>query len=274
MVTDNELQQIMPNLSAAKRKSYLPHLQAAMKEFEITSFAREAAFLAQLAHESAELRYMEEIASGAAYEGRKNLGNTEPGDGKRFKGRGPIQLTGRANYKKYGALLGLDLIANPTQAATPEVGFRIAALFWKLNGLNQLADQGAFITITKRINGGTNGLADRQKYYARAKLVLSRDDPPTGDVTVKVDNEKVSGLKTLSRGGFLMVALKPVAAAANWKILQAVNGHATVQDALGENHEMVLLIQDGTGFVRWDDLPGTSFNSLTREAILKTESRL
>jgi len=160
MVTDDELRQIMPNCPASKRADYLPFIQQAMTEFEITSYLRETAFLAQLAHESAELRYMEEIASGAAYEGRKDLGNTQPGDGKRYKGRGPIQLTGRANYTKYGGLLGLDLVNDPTIAATKEVGFRVAGQFWKLNGLNELADQQQFKLITKRINGGYNGLDD------------------------------------------------------------------------------------------------------------------
>lgn len=179
MVTDDELRQIMPNCAAAKRADYLPFIQQAMAEFDITSYLRETAFLAQLAHESGELRYMEEIASGAAYEGRANLGNTQPGDGKRFKGRGPIQLTGRANYKRYGDLLGLDLVNNPTIAATKEVGFRIAGQYWKLNGLNELADQQQFKAITKKINGGYNGLDDRIKYYERAKKVMSSDDPET-----------------------------------------------------------------------------------------------
>jgi predicted chitinase len=176
MVTDDELRQIMPICPAAKRADYLPFIQEAMQEFEITSYLREAAFLAQLAHESAELRYMEEIASGAAYEGRRDLGNTQPGDGKRYKGRGPIQLTGRANYQKYGDLLGIDLINNPTIAATKEVGFRIAGLYWQSHGLNELADQQRFETITRRINGGLNGQADRVMYYNRAKKVLNQDD--------------------------------------------------------------------------------------------------
>jgi predicted chitinase len=176
MLTDDELRQIMPNCGAAKRADYLSFIQQAMAEFEITSYLRETAFLAQLAHESGELRYMEEIASGAAYEGRKDLGNTQPGDGKRYKGRGPIQLTGRANYDKYGKLLSLDLVNNPTIAATKEVGFRIAGQYWKLNGLNELADQQQFKAITKRINGGYNGLDDRIKYYDRAKKVMSKDD--------------------------------------------------------------------------------------------------
>jgi predicted chitinase len=183
MLTDDELRQIMPNCAPQKRTDYFPFIQQAMQEFAITTYLRESAFLAQLAHESGELRYMEEIASGSAYEGRKDLGNTQPGDGKRFKGRGPIQLTGRANYAKYGQLLGLDLVNNPTMAATKEVGFRIAGQFWKLNGLNELADQQKFETITRRINGGINGLADRIKYYERAKKVLSKDDGATAPAT-------------------------------------------------------------------------------------------
>jgi predicted chitinase len=193
MVTDDELRQIMPNCPAAKRADYLPFIQQAMAEFDITSYLRETAFLAQLAHESAELRYMEEIASGAAYEGRKDLGNTQPGDGKRYKGRGPIQLTGRANYTKYGNLLGLDLVNDPIVAATKEVGFRIAGQFWKLNGLNELADQQQFKSITKRINGGYNGLDDRIKYYERARKVLSRDDAATVPMPAPNSNPPSSG---------------------------------------------------------------------------------
>ena len=128
---------------------------------------RFAHFLAQLAHESGNFRYMEEIASGAAYEGRKDLGNTQPGDGKRFKGRGPIQLTGRANYRKYGQQLGIDFENNPAIVAIPSVGLLVACKFWSDNGLNELADKDDVVSITKRINGGTNGLADR-----KAKLEL------------------------------------------------------------------------------------------------------
>ena len=95
-----------------------------MNEGSINTCARKAAFLAQIAHESGELIYMEELASGAAYEGRKDLGNTQKGDGKRFKGRGPIQMTGRANYRAGGKVLGLYLEKHPEKVKTPEVGFR------------------------------------------------------------------------------------------------------------------------------------------------------
>ncbi|OJT19509.1 hypothetical protein BO221_34590 [Archangium sp. Cb G35] len=168
-----QLRKIMPNLSQAKAEQYLPHLNKAMAEAGINTPKRQAAFLAQLAHESGEFRYMEEIASGAAYEGRKDLGNTQPGDGVRFKGRGPIQITGRANYRAAGKALGIDLENNPKRASDPDVGFRTAAWYWNSRNLNQYADSGNFKELTRRINGGYNGLADRQKYYQRALDVLA-----------------------------------------------------------------------------------------------------
>jgi putative chitinase len=170
----------MPNLSSEKRARYMPFLQQAMEEFEINTPMRIAAFLAQLAHESAEFRFMEEIWGPTEAQRRyepitkksKDLGNTEPGDGQRFKGRGPIQITGRSNYKKYGDGLGVDLVSDPKRAASPEIGFRTAGLYWMRNGLNELADKEWIKTITKRINGGFNGLEERTRYYIRAKNVL------------------------------------------------------------------------------------------------------
>ncbi|KFA86704.1 hypothetical protein Q664_52795 [Archangium violaceum Cb vi76] len=167
-----QLKAIMPRVPVAKASEYLGHLNAAMREREITSPKRAAAFLAQLAHESGELRYMEEIASGAAYEGRADLGNTQPGDGKRYKGRGPIQLTGRANYRTAGKALGVALEDNPTRAAEPDVAFRVAAWYWGSRGLNSLADTGNFREITRLINGGYNGMADREAFWAKAKATL------------------------------------------------------------------------------------------------------
>lgn len=185
MLTDSELQQIMPKLPQAKRQLYLPFLNKVMEIYEIDTPLRASAFLAQIAHESAELRFMEEIWGPTAQQKRydpptdlaRRLGNTQPGDGFRYRGRGPIQITGRANYKKYGDLLGVDLVGNPDLASTPQFAFSTAGLFWKMNGLNELADVQDFITITRRINGGLNGLQDRQKYYAIAKNVLGADEP-------------------------------------------------------------------------------------------------
>jgi putative chitinase len=171
-VTVAQLRQVMPNLSQAKAEQYLPHLNRAMAEANITTPQRKATFLAQLAHESGQLRYMEEIASGAAYEGRRDLGNTQPGDGVRYKGRGPIQLTGRANYRAAGRALGIDLEGNPSRAKDPDVAFRIAGWYWSSRNLNTYADAGNFREVTRRINGGYNGLADREAYYRRALNVF------------------------------------------------------------------------------------------------------
>jgi predicted chitinase len=175
-LTEQALAQIMPNLKADKRAAFFPFLTGAMAEFAINTPARQAAFLAQLAHESAEFRFMEEIwgptPAQKRYEGRRDLGNTQPGDGFRYKGRGPIQVTGRANYKRYGDLLGIDLVGSPQLAATPEVGFRIAGLYWRTNGINAMADRQDIVAVTRAINGGTNGLDDRKKYYDRARRVL------------------------------------------------------------------------------------------------------
>ncbi|WP_239469744.1 glycoside hydrolase family 19 protein [Archangium violaceum] len=167
-----QLRSIMPRLSLVDAGRYAGELLAAMDEGGITTPARQAAFLAQLAHESGELRYMEELASGEAYEGRKDLGNTQTGDGRRYKGRGPIQLTGRSNYRAAGDALGLPLEQQPELAAQPDVGFRVAAWFWRSRELSALADAGNFREVTRRINGGYNGLDQREAYWSRARQVL------------------------------------------------------------------------------------------------------
>lgn len=171
-MTSDELILIMPYARKSADKFAQP-LTDAMEEFEINTPWRQAAFLAQVGHESGDLLYVKELASGAAYEGRRDLGNTQAGDGVRFKGRGLIQITGRSNYSKCGDALGVDLIAHPELLEGTDLACRSAAWFWKTHGLNELADQGDFYAITRRINGGTNGLDDRIAHWDRAKEVLS-----------------------------------------------------------------------------------------------------
>jgi putative chitinase len=134
---------------------------------------RLAHFMAQLVHESGSFRYMEEIASGSAYEGRADLGNTQPGDGKRYKGRGPIQLTGRANYRTFGRRIGIDLENHPEIAALPCIGLHTALEYWADRKLNALADADNVEAITRKINGGLNGFADRKAHLAKIKGWLS-----------------------------------------------------------------------------------------------------
>lgn len=176
-ITLEQLCECMPTLPQARAQSYLPALQAAMSEFQIShSNARAAAFLAQIGHETNDLKWWSEIwgptSAQRGYEGRKDLGNTEQGDGYKYRGRGPIQLTGRANYRRYGAALNVNLEQRPELAATPTVGFRIAGQFWADHGLNRLADEGKFEQITRRINGGNNGAAERLERYRRCLKVL------------------------------------------------------------------------------------------------------
>lgn len=120
-------------------------------------------FMAQVMHESDGFRHMEEIASGKAYEGRQDLGNTQPGDGRKYKGRGPIQITGRANYRRFGRKIGIALERHPELAAVPSIGLHIALEFWKHRTLNKYADRDDIMTVTRRINGGFNGLKSRKK---------------------------------------------------------------------------------------------------------------
>ena len=171
MITGAQLQSIMP-FAKARIPAFIEPLNAAMHEFHINSPIRQAAFIAQIAHESGELRYVEEIASGIAYEYRKDLGNTQPGDGMKYKGRGLIQITGRNNYAECGKALGVDLITNPELLETNDLACRSAAWFWASRGLNDLSDRGDFERITKRINGGLNGYQERLAYHARAKMAL------------------------------------------------------------------------------------------------------
>jgi putative chitinase len=171
MITLAQLVRIMPH-SRSRAATFLDHLKSTMVEFDISTPRRAAAFLAQLGHESGQLLYVQEIASGAAYEGRRDLGNTEPGDGKRFKGHGLIQITGRANHKAVAEHFGKTLDEVVAWLITPEGACRSAGWFWDSRDLNHLADSDEFVKLTKRINGGFNGLADRIELYTRALEVL------------------------------------------------------------------------------------------------------
>ncbi len=172
--SSEKLQGIMANATGNDVEAYGDRLEDAMLARGIDTELRQSHFLAQVGHESGELRYTEELASGDAYEGRRDLGNTIPGDGRRFKGRGLIQLTGRANYDAYGKAIGIDLTAgdNYRRVAEPDLAGDVACWFWQIRGLSALADQDDVLRITRKINGGLNGLADRQRQLVRAKFFL------------------------------------------------------------------------------------------------------
>lgn len=139
--------------------------------------ARLGNFVGQAAHESGLFRYMREIwgptAAQLGYDGRQALGNVQPGDGYRYRGRGIFQITGRANYREIGGRIGQPLEDNPGIAERPDIAMQTACDFWTSRGLNELADAGEEDRITKRINGGTNGIAERRVLVARAKGLLA-----------------------------------------------------------------------------------------------------
>lgn len=181
MISIAQLHKIVPH-AGGRADIFLEPLNEAMYEFGIVTPKRQAAFVAQISHESGSLNYVRELASGAAYDtGRlaERLGNTPEadGDGQRYKGRGLIQITGHDNYLRCGAALDLDLLANPELLEQPVYACRSAAWFWQSHGLNELADIGNQKVICKRINGGLNGLDDRINFYHKACEVLGVDSP-------------------------------------------------------------------------------------------------
>ena len=175
-ITKQQLLQILPN-AGQSAGVFVSALNTAMNHYQIVGLKRVAAFIAQVGHESGQLKYVREIwgptKAQARSEGRVDLGNTVAGDGSKYRGRGLIQITGRANYAECGEALTLDLVNHPELLEKPQHACMSAAWFWSSRGLNTLADAGKLDTITRRINGGQNGAADRQALYARALKVLA-----------------------------------------------------------------------------------------------------
>ena len=162
---------------------WLPVIESAMLEFGINTQQRQAMFLSQIGHESGGMRYTVEIwgntAAQISYEGRKNLGNTQVGDGFKYRGRGLIQTTGRYNYEATAKALGIDCVNNPDLLAEPENAARSAAWWWQSHNLNKYADADDCRGCTKVINGGYNGLEQRLALYEAAKSVLPQVEIPT-----------------------------------------------------------------------------------------------
>lgn len=187
-LTPELLKKCMPNASLTNCTFAAPHLEKAMAHYKINTLERRAAFLAQLAHESGSLRYMAEIANGLAYEGRKDLGNTSPGDGVKFKGHGYIQVTGKANHQEAMEEFGKASLEETALWLQTHAGASwSAAWFWFKTGLNTIADKtdmwrgdrgkkfkglDKFTYICVSVNGGLNGIVDRRDHYARIRKAL------------------------------------------------------------------------------------------------------
>lgn len=172
LLISDQLSAIAIYTSQFRLDQLLPNINITMQRYGINTPLRKAHFLAQTAHESDGFNTNEEYASGADYEGRRDLGNTKSGDGVRFKGRGLIQVTGRSNYAECGQALGIDLINNPQRLADFDLACLSAGWYWDARNLNSYADDDDLIRITRIINGGLNGLDDREGYLIRAKQVF------------------------------------------------------------------------------------------------------
>lgn len=199
-MTPEQIQTVAPKCSA----EWAAALVEAALEREITTPAREAPWIAQLAHESSGFTRFEENLNYSAtrlqeiwprrfptqslallyardpekianrvYGNRLGNGPEASGDGWRFRGRGPIQITGRENYRRAGQAIGVVLEAAPELAATPTVGARIAAWYWQSRGCNELADRGEYVAITKAINGGLVGLRDRELWLYKVRPIFN-----------------------------------------------------------------------------------------------------
>lgn len=171
MLSAKELSDIA-SCSLSRANVFIGSINKTMDKYLINTPLRQCHFLAQVLHESGRLVYVKELASGSAYEGRKDLGNTQAGDGVRYKGRGLIQITGRANYQAISNDFGIDFIKHPEFLETAENATLSAGWFWDKHGLNSLADLDLLVKITKVINGGQNGIDDRRAILVKAKSIL------------------------------------------------------------------------------------------------------
>ena len=178
-ITLEQLQAIYREAPRERLQRWLPFLNNTMEKYQINTAQRQRMFLAQIGHETGRLQWVREIwgptPQQLRYEGTdlaRRLGNTQPGDGKRYMGRGLIQVTGRFNYQKAAEHFGLPLIDRPEMLEQPQLASDSAGWFWQRNNLNALCDMGMFEQLTRRINGGTNGYADRFQLYQRALSVI------------------------------------------------------------------------------------------------------
>lgn len=238
---------------------FAPHLAAACQHHHIDTPARLAAFLAQIGHESGGLRWVREIANGQAYEGRASLGNTQPGDGPRYRGRGLIQITGRYNYRATARSLqphgAPDFEAEPEALELPLWAAWSAADYWASRGLNELADEGDFEAITRRINGGLNGQADRLARWRRAKAAVGAAAP----TTTPEPTRPARGEANQTEGSTMPLA--PVVAAVLPAIIDAIpklgrlfgSGSAVAERNVKAAEMAVEIVRDATGALNAQD---------------------
>jgi predicted chitinase len=173
LVNKSQLARIWNCNESLIEDSEVTELNRCLRRFDITTPNRIRHFLAQISHESGGGRYKKELATGDDYEGRRDLGNTQPGDGRKYKGAGYIQLTGRANYQAFANFIKDPKVMNGVDYVAENYPFTSAGFWWSNNKMNQLCDKNPTVEqVTLRVNGGYNGLADRKMYYNRCLNVI------------------------------------------------------------------------------------------------------
>lgn len=171
-VSASGLCNISPYINAVDAVKIAHIINERASTYGISTKFRMCAFVATIIHESGCFRYTQEIASGEAYEGRKDLGNINEGDGVKYKGRGFIQITGRANYEKVQEALKVPCVEHPELLASYPLCLVASMWWWFAHGCNQLADKDNIELVTRRVNGGYRGLTERKKYYELAKMYI------------------------------------------------------------------------------------------------------
>ncbi len=203
---------MLKRIAPAAKPDIIDHLAPALTQrfpmFGVSTDLRAAHFLAQAAHETAGFKTLVEYGGTAyfsRYDGRKDLGNTQSGDGARYRGRGIFQITGRYNYGVMGRMIGIDLVKTPERAAEPDISVQTALHYWANRRLNPIADNDDIVTITKKINGGRNGLADRQAKLIRAKAALQ--GRPASEAVREIQQESAKAKTAAQRAATGSVAV-------------------------------------------------------------------
>lgn len=222
-----------------------------LDHYEINTPLRRCHFWAQAAHESGGFKFMHEVWGPTdvqkRYEGRKDLGNTKTGDGYLFRGRGIFQLTGRANYLDMGKKLGIDLVGDPELAAQPDIALEIACMYWKSRKLNVPADADDVVGVTKKINGGTNGLQDRKANLATAKkLWLHDEEAPPAPVKTMAESKQGNGAIAVGALGSVGAAKEVVS-----QVQEANDLFGTVMGLLKSEQFLIMVAVVGIGAAIW-----------------------
>ena len=173
LITKKQLASIWGTNENSISDAIINDLNNCLNVFKINTKSRMRHFISQISHESGAGKWMKELASGDAYEGRRDIGNTQPGDGRKYKGAGFIQLTGRANYASFSKYMNDPKIMNGVDYVSSKYPATSAGFWWHNNNMNALCDKNPSVEeVTRKVNGGYRGLEDRKKYYNRCLSVI------------------------------------------------------------------------------------------------------